>query len=305
MFFGIDGGGTKTKAMLTDGDLNILAESMSGPSSIRTVSIEKSIANIKSCLDDCLRQYPDADITSVFAGLGDVAGTEDGQMVASHLREIPAFNDAIITVKNDVYNAHAGALDGESGIVIIIGTGSVAFGVDEQGRSHRAGGYSYKEGDYSSAYGLGKQALSFVGKALDNRVPSTPLTDELIEKLNIQSFLDAVEVYDTYHTKRTDVAKLAKIVTKHAAKRDRNALAIIDYATDELALMIKAIDVTLDLRNKVIGIIGSLGNADTPLKEAFIQKVKAYDASYQLFRAKKDPVYGSCVLAGQGLTTKK
>ncbi len=305
MFFGIDGGGTKTKAMLTDENLNVLAESVSGPSSIRTVPIEESIANITSCLNDCLEEKPDADIKSVFAGLGDVAGAEDGRMVASHLCKIPALKDATITVKNDVYNAHAGALDGESGIAIIIGTGSVAFGVDEKGMSHRAGGYSYKEGDYSSAYGLGKQALSLIGKAMDNRAPSTPLTDELIEKLNIRSFPDAVKVYDTYHTKRTEVAKLAKIVTKHAANGDTNALGIIDYATDELALMIKAIDRTLNLKNKAIGIIGSLGNADTPLKKSFIKKIKAYNASYRIFKAKKDPVHGSCVLARQALNTKQ
>lgn len=299
MYLGIDGGGTKTKAMLVDQNMRVLAVSEQGPSSIRTVPIEVSIQHINQAIQDCRKQAPDTEITGVFAGLGDVTGAEDGAMVTAHLRQLAGLQTANIAVKNDVYNAHAGALEGAAGIAIIIGTGSVAFGVDEQGRSHRAGGYSYKEGDLGSAYGLGKQALSVLGKALDNRVSASPLTDALKAHFNLSSFMDVVAMYDATYTARTEVADLAKLVTRYAKDGDPNALAIIETATDELLLMIKAVDKSLSLENKAIGIIGSLGNADSPHRDRFIAKVLAYDARFSLFPAKQDPVFGACVLAAK------
>lgn len=301
MYIGIDGGGTKTKTMLMNDNGQIIAVYESGPSSIRTVPFEESISNMTKGIDEVLKKS-DASITALFAGLGDVTGDEDGELVRNALVEKnPNLATVHITVKNDVYNAHAGALEGEEGIAIIIGTGSVAFGVDHTKKAHRAGGYSYKEGDLGSAYGLGSQALSLLGKVYDNRIKGSPLTDFLFHHFNIKSFPDMVALYDHYHTRRTDVAALAPFITEYATKNDEVALHIIDIATDELMLMVKAVDQSLNFKQKQLGIIGSLGQADTLHRKMFIDKLKAYDANYQIFNAKKDPAYGACLLAKQSL----
>lgn len=297
MYLGIDGGGTKTKVMLMDKDNTIIADALSGPSSIRTVSLETSIANITKGIVGCLAQYPHAKIKGVFAGIGDVVSDNDAAKITHRLKTIPALTAASITVKNDVYNAHAAALSTPSGIIIIIGTGSVAFGIDEAGNTHRAGGYSYKEGDQGSAYALGKDALSILGKALDGRVAKTPFTHALMHTLNIFTFKDAVAIYEEFHTQRTRVAALAKLVTAYAHKHDPLAYAIIEKASDELFLMIKAVDTHLTLTNKDIGIIGSLGNADTPLRTTFIKKVLSYNPNFTIHESHHDPAYGACLLA--------
>ncbi len=296
MYIGIDGGGTKTKVALADKDLNVLAETTQGPSSIRTVPFEESMATLRKGIEACLEKIPDAKVESLFAGLGDVAGDADGQMVADRLQAFPFLKDARIEVKNDVYNAHAGALEGRSGIVVIIGTGSVAFGRDEEGETHRAGGYSHHEGDLGSAFGLGKQALSVMGKALDGRAEESPLTKDLIKHFGIESFLDAVKVYNEF-TNRTGIASLAPLVTKRASEGDKNALAIIETAADELLCMVKAVDAALHLENKEIAIVGSLGNAPTPHRDRFLEKVKAYDPSFVIHEAKQSAVHGALVLA--------
>ena len=297
MFLGIDGGGTKTKVMLVDEVMHTLAVYESGPSSIRTVPIEDTIKHINEALQQCRYAAPKAKISGVFAGLGDIASTADEHKIAKELRRLDGLETAQINVKNDVYNAHAGALEGDAGIAIIIGTGSVAFGIDEAGQSHRAGGYSYKEGDFGSAYWLGREALSLLGKALDHRVKSSPLTDALQAQFKLTRFIDVVDLYETHYTERTAVANLAKLVTHFALEGDPHALNIIERATDELVLMIQAVDQTLNLRNKAIGIIGSLGNAPTPLRDQFMDKVQAYDARFDIFPAKQDPVFGACVIA--------
>lgn len=297
MIIGIDGGGTKTKVLATDRGLRPLAEALGGPSSIRTVPFPEAIGNIFAAFETCLRTAGDEPVEALFAGLGDVAGEEDGETVIRALRTHPRLAKTPMGVKNDVYNAHAGALEGNPGIALIVGTGSVAFGVDESGKSHRAGGYSYKEGDFGSAYGLGKQALSLLGKARDGRAEESPLTETLREHFGIRTFMDMVALYDRLHTERTEIASLAPFVTRFAAKGDPNALAILEFSTGELLQMIRAVDRSLSLSNREVGIIGSLGNADTPYRAMLLRKVAEFDPRYRVFPAKKDPVFGSCVLA--------
>ena len=262
MYIGIDGGGTKTKTMLVDKEMNILYIAETGPSSIRTVPIEESLANIFRGIDACIDKTNES-IVSVFGGIGDVSGEEDSTFMIDRFKKHPALKDAIINIKNDVYNAHMGALNGNHGIALILGTGSVAFGKDKDGITHRTGGYTYKEGDLGSAYHLGKLALQTLGKAFDNRIAASPFTDALLKHFDISTFFDMVKMYDEYYTRRTDVARLAPIVTEYAEKNDLNALTIVEKATDEVLLMIKAIDRSLTITNKEIAIIGSLGQSKT------------------------------------------
>lgn len=298
MYIGIDGGGTKTKTMLVDKDMNILHTVETGPSSIRTVPIEESLANIFRGIDACIDKSNES-IVSVFGGIGDVSGEEDSTFMIDRFKKHPALTDAVINIKNDVYSAHTGALNGNHGIALILGTGSVAFGKDKDEYTHRAGGYTYKEGDPGSAYHLGKLALQTLGKAFDNRIDASSFTDALINHFDIASFFDMVKLYDDYYTRRTDVAKLAPIVTEYAAKKDPNALNIIEKATDEVLLMIKAIDRSLSITNKEIAIIGSLGQSNTIYTKRLYEKIHAYDSDYTIFNAKKDPAYGSALLAKQ------
>lgn len=302
MYIGIDGGGTKTKTMLIDEDRNILAVHESDPSSIRTVSRKESISNLVEGIEAVLKNY-DGAIKSLFAGIGDVTGESDGQRVIQDLKTaLKQLNDVPMVVRNDVYNAHASALNGDEGIVLIIGTGTVAFGVDHLKQTHRAGGYSYKEGDLGSAYGLGSQALSLLARVYDRRMSSSPLTDFLFNYLNIESFSKMVEVFDYYHTQRSEVAKLAPFVTQYAQSSDANAIAIIEVATDELIMMVKAVDQALNFEKKQLGIVGSLGQAKTVFRDMFFEKLKHYDAAYRVLNTKEDPAFGACLLAQKALT---
>ena len=296
MYIGIDGGGTKTKAMLLDEHLNLIHTEEAGPSSIRTVSIEESLKNIHTCIDRCAEKAKKS-IESVFAGLGDVAGKDDETYMVECLKENKHLSNAMVKVKNDVYNAHNGALEGEPGIALIIGTGSVAFGVDEAGNAHRAGGYSYKEGDLGSAYGLGSLAMAYMGKAYDGRVEGSALTERLLEYFSINSFFDMVLMYEEYYTRRTSVASLGKIVTSYAEHADPVALDLIETSTDEMMLMIKGIDKKLDLKNKAIAISGSLGQSQGIYRKRLLEKIEDYDDAYAMFNAKKDPAFGAALLA--------
>jgi len=294
---GIDGGGTKTAVAILDENGNLVGVGVSGPSSVDTVSIETT----KNSINEAIRQVISEDnieIQSVFAGLGGIACLDHEKEVMQAIRDLPYIKkDANIVVKNDVVNALAGGLATRCGIAIIIGTGAVAYGMDELGNTWRSGGYHFKEGDAGSAYDLGFQALKAMARAMDGRFEKTAFTDELQEVLGVVDFISAVKVYDEYFNDRTKTAQLAKLVTKYADLGNLVALNIVETATDELALLIKAVDNHLQIQNKEVAIIGGLGNADTIYKKRFIEKVKMINSNFHVHQFLLDPVIGAALMA--------
>ena len=298
MYVGIDGGGNKTRVVILDDDKQLLAVREGGPSNVRTVSIKESIDNIQHTLQNALSKVKEkSSIKSVFIGLGDISSEDDEALIESELAKLPALKDAKIKAKNNVYSAFTGALEGREGITVIIGTGSVAFGLNDQNESHRCGGYSFKEGDLGSAYDLGKQALSYLGKALDGRIETTDFIQDLKVSLDVHSFNDAVLLYDDLYLMRAKVARIARLVTKYADLKDPYALQICEEATDELALMVEGVYKHLKLKNLELGVVGSLGNANTIFKMMFDYKVKKIDRNFNIHPALKDPAYGAALKA--------
>ena len=298
MYVGIDGGGNKTRVVILDDDKQLLAVREGGPSNVRTVNLKDSIDNIQHTLQQALQQVKEkSPIKSVFIGLGDISSKEDEELIERELGKIDLLNGVLIKAQNNVHSAFTGALEGREGITIIIGTGSVAFGMNNDGLTHRCGGYSFKEGDLGSAYDLGKQALSLLGKALDGRIEETPFIQDLKNSLNVHSFNDAVLLYDDLYLMRAKVARIARLVTKYADLKDPYALTICEEATDELALMVEGVYKHLKLKNLELGVVGSLGNANTIFKMMFDYKVKKIDRDFVIHPALKDPAYGAALKA--------
>ncbi len=296
---GVDGGGTKTKVSLIT-DLGVyIGSAISGPSSIDTVSSEISLKNIQDGLQQILREndIEDIRISSVFAGLGGISSEEDKSLVNSYLHKIKnCTRETVIHSENDIYNAFAGGTMGKPSIAIVIGTGSVAFGIDEEENSFRSGGYSYKEGDPGSSYDLGRKTLKTLAKVLDNRYPTSLFIEEVKKELSVHTFSEAVKMFDEFYEDRTLTASLSKLVTLHADMGDIHALKIVEEATDDLALMVQAVNNSINLSNKELAIIGSLGNANTIFKKKFIEKVLKIDKTFIIHESLLDPSIGACIL---------
>src|SRR5690554_871921 len=203
---GIDGGGTKTAVAVLDLNGNLISTSISGPSSIDTVSIEETKRNIKKAVKNIIGNKKSV-FKSVFAGIGGITSSKQEKVVEDLIRQYDFIdNDTIIVAKNDVNNALAGGLVTRPGIAIIIGTGSVAVGVDEEENSWRCGGYGYKEGDSGSAYDLGIQSLRLLARNIDGRIKGNKFLDELKEKINVYDYVSLTTVINTYD--RTRIAQL-------------------------------------------------------------------------------------------------
>jgi glucosamine kinase len=178
---GVDGGGTNCRVRLTDESLATLGEAHGGPSNLQILNGEPAY---RSILDGSRAAF-------AAAGLGDAAYAQTygcfcmagGRSVVD--RDAFAHRPwpfAKVRVYDDIDAAHAGALGGEEGAVIIAGTGSAALAI-VGGRRHQCGGWGFHVGDQMSGAILGRELVRRAVEATDGLVSGSPLTDAVVQAL--------------------------------------------------------------------------------------------------------------------------
>lgn len=298
-YLGIDGGGTKTKLCLMNSDNEVIQMAEGGPSSIDTVSEETTFNNFLNpfmeIINNCSNNIT---IKGVFAGIGGIVSGEDEKLVESIVRRLPNITkDTKIKAKNDMHNALASGLLFDEGVTLIVGTGSVAFGKDKHNHYHKCGGWGYKEGDLGSAYDIGFKAIKTMIKSYDGRIDITDFTKEVKDKIGIEKIEDVVGALNNLWNNRTEIASYAKLVTKHANLGDKYAKMIVDEATDQLALAVNGVIKNLNIDNKVIVIVGSLGNSEGYFKEQLHHKISLIDKDIKIISPLVDPALGAALMA--------
>ena len=293
-YLGIDGGGTKTKAILSTVLGEIIGIGYGGPSSIRTVSNEETKESIYLAIEEALNGK-NRPLTSVFAGLGDIESSEDKKLVEDIIKDMEFISDStLVEVESDIYSAlYAGLGNLNEGVSVIVGTGSVAFGKNGE-LTKRVGGYSYKEGDPGSSFFLGRLCLWHVSKILDGRRKKTSFGSELMELLNVTDRLSYVEMLDEYYLNRTKTAQLAKLVTTFATIGDVYAIEIMNEGIKGIVDIIDTCTNQLKLKEKNVAIIGSLGNYPLYFKR-IEEELHKIDSKYTIFKSLLDPSLGAVI----------
>ena len=293
-YLGIDGGGTKTKVCIIDENEKMIGISEAGPSSIDTVTNEISYQNFLNPINNI---NPNIKFENVFAGVGGIVTKHDEDIVERIIKTLPSCQEAtVVKAKNDMFNALYSGLLFNEGMALIVGTGSVAFGINHNSY-HKCGGWGYKEGDAGSAYDLGKKSLLILVRTIDERIKPSAFTEDLKKMIHINSIFDIVPVINQLWEDRTRVASFAKIVTKHANLNDAYAKQIVDEATDELRLAVNGVYQKLKISNKTIVIVGSLGNAKGYFQDQLHQKIKSIDSDIKIIAPIVDPALGAAIMA--------
>jgi N-acetylglucosamine kinase-like BadF-type ATPase len=164
-YLGIDGGGTKTKCAVGD-ERVVLATATAGPSNIVRVGEQKS----RESLHQCVRQAcgfagitPDQIVRTCIGGSG-AARPELAAIVRGIVSEIIP---TPVEVVGDMETALEAAFGDGPGVIVIAGTGSIAYGRDQQGRTIRAGGWGFAIGDEGSAHWIGRETVAALLRASD------------------------------------------------------------------------------------------------------------------------------------------
>ncbi len=297
LYLGIDGGGTKTKVSLMNEKEKILYQSTSGPSSVDTVDINQTQTAFFEALDPYFKQHPDQKIDAAFIGLGGIVFPNDSYKVENIVKALPFLkNDALVVARNDMENALYSGGCFEEGISLICGTGMVAFGKDIH-KSHKAAGWGFKEGELGSGYHLGREAIRQAIRAFDGRYYKDEFAMEIAKSIGLNKTTDIIPIMESYFGDRTKTASLAPIVTMFANKDNEHAKRIIDLATSECALAVKAVYQNIHMKNKTLVIVGSLGNAEGYYKKELHKKIKAIDPYFNIIKPIMDPADAAALMA--------
>lgn len=250
---GIDGGGTGTRAVLADRHGRELAQGRGGPSGLG-LGIERAWASIGAACADAFTQAGLAFNWSQCAlGCG-LAGVNNAAWLAAFRAQAPL---GALAVESDAYTTVVGAHGGAPGLIVALGTGSIAAALDAAGACRIAGGFGFPSGDEASGAWLGVRALAYAQQALDGRVPRDAFASALLAETGAQD-RDAL-VQWSCDANQTVYARLAPIVFAHRSHPVAGAL--IAQAGDEIGKMIDALDPQQALP---VALCGGLADALAP-----------------------------------------
>jgi N-acetylglucosamine kinase-like BadF-type ATPase len=156
---GFDGGGTKTECVLMNSADQVLARTYAGASNPSRIGVENAVRAVQESAELALREtgLQRSVITAVGAGLAGTAKPDMKEQMRSALQK--CFPGAMVTIRTDLEVALAAAGEGPA-IVLVVGTGSAAFGRGLEGELARSGGYGPPSSDHGSAYDIGKRAIA-------------------------------------------------------------------------------------------------------------------------------------------------
>ncbi len=297
---GIDGGGTKSKAVLTDLHLKTYAECTGGATNFLIKGTEKVSYTLIELIGECLETagIPADDLVYVVLGTTGAGRTEEAEkMKYDFLRicEKENFPVKSFEVESDARVALEGAFSGNPGSILIAGTGSIMFGKDSEGEIHRVGGFGRYIGDEGSGYSIGRKGLTAVAKNFDGRGQNTALTGLLASKgiKNQQSLITAVYV-DNF-----DIASVAPLVIQAAEEGDSVCKTILNEETDELILHIIAMQKLIKVDLFKISFTGSLITKDNYYSRLFHNKIKNRTKNVSVVKPDMPPELGAALMAVQ------
>ena len=244
---GIDAGGSKTVALVADSDGRIVGEGRASGANLQTdgeLQVEKVLHEVIERAMNGRLAPPDA----VCLGMAGVDRDSDGRIIRDIMRRLGFRQNTLIV--NDALIALVAGAGAGPGVVVISGTGSIAYGVGHRGLAARAGGWGPILGDEGSGYWIGRRALEAVVRAADGRGPITTLTDKVLEYFSLsRPDLLVSEIYHQPHGRRT-IASLGPEVDRARLEGDLVAGEIMSGAADELAKAAASVITRLDMRGE-------------------------------------------------------
>lgn len=234
---GVDGGGSRTRVVLADANGTILART-EGAGTALVPGYEAAAADvIRALIGEVLTSVERGDVRPAVCVVGVAGGGQEraSQALWSALASRRVADD--VSVQADATIALDDAFGDAAGVLLIAGTGSVAFARAPDGRIERCGGWGPNVGDEGSAAWLGRRALSVVTAAHDGREPETALTGAILTALELETIEELIPW--AADSSPASLAALAPVVAQVAGTGDLRANALVSICVEELVLHVR------------------------------------------------------------------
>jgi len=297
-YVGVDGGGTKTAICAASPDSPVLLSAITDSASWREYGVNNVIRNIKDVIDS-LPLDSNGHLAGIATGLPYYGESEDGDRELSRAIH-EAFPNIPVYLTNDVEVGWAGSLGLKPGINVVAGTGAIAFGKDESGKTARSGGWSEFFGDEGSCYWMGRKVMELFSKQSDLRMPRDELYTTVRDELSLENDFGFIDLmHGEFISNRDRVAELQLLAKKAALSGSPSAVSLYGHAANELCLLVTAIrdQLAFSERPFLVSYSGGLFKTGELILPGFQKGVK--EAGGRLAAPDHEPVLGALLLAFQ------
>ncbi|WP_354006017.1 BadF/BadG/BcrA/BcrD ATPase family protein [Paenibacillus vini] len=297
---GLDGGGTKTNVVVADEQGKVLNAFTSGALNLNGEDHERVRQNLREILSSISKLCGGMDYcVHICIGAAGISHPEARARLTNAIRE--SGYHAGLTLVGDHEAALYGALENPHGMILIAGTGSICYGVNERGISHRTGGFGHLIDDEGSGYSIGREILSAVVKAHDRRIPPTLLEGMVTRQLRIPEDSDPLRglvgfVYDKNRNKR-DIAALAPLLNEACALGDGAAIGIAHSSAESLSDLVVPVAERLSLQEGRLAFAGSVLLHNTYVQSALRERLARRYPRLDMDLPRHDAAWGAAMMA--------
>lgn len=291
---GIDGGGTKTRALVADETGKPIVD-VDGPgSAVRPGQAERSADVIAAVVHDALAAAGMTHVApkALCVGVAGVGVESERQALWQALASRELAEEVV--VHPDAMIALDDAFADGPGILLIAGTGSIAFGRSPAGTFGRCGGWGPVIGDEGSGGWIGRRALSVVTAASDGREPDTALTGAILTAAQVNDVQELI-AWAAQATPAT-LATLAPAVMSVADQGDLRANSLLSMAGEELVLHVRTLarQLFVDERAAIpVAFAGGLLSRGSTLRKRVEHRLKSAVPGAQVRAQDVDPARGA------------
>ena len=306
-YLGVDGGGSKTTCAVGD-ESTTLAIVTTGPSNV----VRVGEAQARDSLHLAVRQgcaaagITPAQIARACIGAAGAGRPKIAEVIRRAFKEI---SPAPVYVTTDVDIGFEAAFCDDPGVIVIAGTGSIAYGRNAQGTIARAGGWGFAISDEGSAYWIGRTAVNRLLRAIDQQhdqakddqaaAERLPLFHELVAAWNLHSLDEVVRAANS----GPDFAALFPAILSIAEAGDAVALRVLAQAGRELAQLVAIVGRRLFAQDNLslpaipLAIVGGVFRHSPRVRESFCNEVRILGQGFGVSPEIVDPVNGALQMA--------
>lgn len=290
-YVGIDGGGSNLRVVVVDEAMTVVSHATDATANPNLIGQRQAASRIQQCIERACESIDVSAIAAVGVGIAGAAAHHSAAWLVETVA--PVLPTAKILPSSDHEIALVGALGKREGILLLAGTGSVAYGVNPAGEQVQIGGWGYLIGDEGSGYKIGLQALRIVTYEHD-RAKRTDFSKILLEALGLSEAKDLISfMYHRDAPPVREVARLARTVLEMAKDNVPAAEKIIHNAAYDLAHLVHQAKQRLDIPDADIAFAGGLLTSDNMLSHRVARQVGLSTPPQALY----SPVVGAALLA--------
>jgi N-acetylglucosamine kinase-like BadF-type ATPase len=257
----VDGGGTGCRAAICNQDGQILVYAQGDSCNYHSIGIEMATENLLGLFNSLIKKQV-FQINYVVLGLAGLDTKRDEAVLTRMVDQALAAanitadsiylcNDAMLTLK--------GSVGQNNGVLLAVGTGSIACGITKEGLETRVGGWGYRVGDEGSGYSIGKAAITHVLKSYDGREKHSDISEAILKQLSLHDEDALINWVYGSHFSVAQIAALAPIIVSLAESGDHQSQQIVQHACRELEIMLLTVIRKLGLLDAEFSLVLSGG----------------------------------------------